>query len=416
MSCNIFKIYLDVDKKLVSREGKTGRILEASLHTPMAAEGKSRPALNLAIVLDRSGSMQGEKLEYVKQAASHVLDQLTEQDMVSLVVYDDSIQVLARSLQITNSNRFEMKRLLSGIRAGSMTNLGDGWLTGCKQIASSIRDGTINRTLLLTDGLANVGETDLEVLAQHAYELYKDSISTSTFGVGEGFNEHLLEAMANKGNGNFYYIAKPESITEIFLKEFNDLVGIAAQKVEIRIDLPSSVEWTVLGGWAAEYKDGHLNILVGDMLAGKTQEIYVKLEVPGDDKATELALTARVFGKDVSGGLLESQADLTFVYASQQDVEAAPVNQGLMERFSLVEMADLATESLKLEREGPREAAYVNLQDSVNRNRPNLPSAEAQKYEDMSRRMRTWMTEADRKSSHWKEYNIKRKKEHQEDS
>jgi Ca-activated chloride channel family protein len=245
----------------------------------------------------------------------------------------------------------------------------------------------INRTLLLTDGLANEGETDLEVLAQHAYELYKDSISTSTFGVGEGFNEHLLEAMANKGNGNFYYIAKPESIPEIFLKEFNDLVGIAARKVEIRIDLPSTVEWTVLGGWVSEYKDGHLNILVGDMLAGKTQEIYVKLEVPGDDKATELPLTARVFGKDISGGLLESQAGITFEYASQPDVEAAPVNQELMERFSLVEMADIATEAMKLEREGQREAAYDNLQVSINRNRPSLSPAEAQKYEDMSRRI-----------------------------
>jgi Ca-activated chloride channel family protein len=132
MSCNVFKIYLDVDKKLVSREGKTGRILEASLHTPLAAEGKARPALNLAIVLDRSGSMQGKKLESVKQAAGYVLDQLTEQDMVSLVVYDDSIQVLARSLQVTNSNRFEMKRLLAEIRAGNMTNLSGGWLMGCK--------------------------------------------------------------------------------------------------------------------------------------------------------------------------------------------------------------------------------------------------------------------------------------------
>jgi Ca-activated chloride channel family protein len=133
-----------------------------------------------------------------------------------------------------------------------MTNLRDGWLTGCKEIAATAQDGTINRTMLLTDGLANVGETDLEILAQHAFELYKDAVSTSTFGVGYGFNEQLLEAMANKGGGNYYFIERPDQIAQIFLKEFAELVGITARKVEIKLDLPSSVKWQVLGGRSSE--------------------------------------------------------------------------------------------------------------------------------------------------------------------
>ena len=96
MNQNLFGIQLNSDKNLISRKGKTDRILEIRVQAPVSSKENNRPSLNLAIVLDRSGSMQGEKLEYVKLAASHVLDQLKEQDLVALVVYDDSIQVLAR--------------------------------------------------------------------------------------------------------------------------------------------------------------------------------------------------------------------------------------------------------------------------------------------------------------------------------
>jgi Ca-activated chloride channel family protein len=411
MNKNLFGIQLNSDKNLISREVKTERILEIRVQAPVLSKENSRPSLNLALVLDRSGSMQGEKLEYVKQAACHVLDQLKEQDQVALVVYDNTIQVLAHNIQVTNGNRFELKRMVSGIEAGNMTNLAGGWLTGCKEIASSAREGTINRTMLLTDGLANVGETDLEVLSQHAFEIYKDSISTSTFGVGEGFNEHLLEAMANRGGGNFYFIPKPDQIPQIFLKEFNDLVGITARKVEIKLDLPISVEWKVLGGWSAEYKDGRLHIYAGDMLTGKTQDIYVRLQVSSDDKSDELALNAKANGQGETGEVLESQAKVIFQYADPKDVEAAPVNREVMERFSVVELADTATEALKLERQGERDRASQMVNENVNRNRLYISPSDAVHYQRASQRMKSGMTEADRKQTHYDVYNIKRQKE-----
>lgn len=411
MNQNLFNIQVNCDKNLISRAAKTERILEIRVQAPTVSRENSRPDLNLALVLDRSGSMMGEKLAYVKQAASHVLDQLKETDLVALVVYDDTIQVLAHNIHVTNGNRFELKQLISGIKAGNMTNLGGGWLTGCKEIASSAREGSINRTMLLTDGLANVGETDLEVLSQHAFEIYKDSISTSTFGVGEGFNEHLLEAMANTGGGNFYFIPQPGRIPEIFLHEFNELIGISARKVEIKLDLPSSVEWKVLGGWSAEYKDGRLHIYVGDMLSGKLQDIYIKLQVPAEDKTAELALNIKTFGQGEASAVLEDQAKVTLQYADPKDVEAAPLNHEVMERYSVVELADTATEALILERKGEREKASRMLNENIMRNRPYMSPQAAAAYQGRSDRMRTGMTEADRKQTHYDVYNLKRHKE-----
>ncbi len=407
-------IHLNSDKQLISKESATQRILEIRLQAPVSTNENNRPKINLALVLDRSGSMAGEKLEYVKEAARHVLDQLQGQDQVALVVYDDKILVLSRSINVTNGNRFELKQLISGIQAGNMTNLRDGWLTGCKEIAAAAQEGMINRTMLLTDGLANVGETDLEILAQHAFELYKDSVSTSTFGVGYGFNEHLLEAMANKGGGNFYFIERPDRIPQIFLKEFDELVGITARKVEIKLELPKSIEWRVLGGWSTEYKNGCLQIYVGDMLSAKTLDIYLRLHIPVDINPDDLVMTAKIFGQGEPGQVYEDQTKVEFQYADQKDVESTPENKELMERFSEVELAETAAEALKLERKGQRDDANRMLNQTINRNRLYISVKEAENYQGMSDRMKQGMTEADRKRSHSESYRLRRNKEKEE--
>jgi Ca-activated chloride channel family protein len=404
-------IQLNSDKQLISKDVFTQRILEIRVQAPASANENSRPKINLGIVLDRSGSMAGEKLEYVKEAARHVLDQLQAQDQIALVVFDNNVEVLSRSINVSNGNRFELKQLISKIDSGSMTNLRDGWLTGCKEIAATAQDGTINRTMLLTDGLANVGETDLEILAQHAFELYKDAVSTSTFGVGYGFNEQLLEAMANKGGGNYYFIERPDQIAQIFLKEFAELVGITARKVEIKLDLPSSVKWQVLGGWSSEYKKGSLHIYIGDMLSGKTQDIYIKLQIPAEVNKGELVMTAKVFGQGEPGQLYEDQTKVVLLYMEQKDVENAPVNKQLMERYSVVELAESAAEALKLERMGQRDEANRMLNENINRNRPYLSAKEANNYQGMSNRMKQGMTEADRKRSHDESYRTRRNTE-----
>ncbi len=413
MNTNTLNITLNSDKNLVSKDSNTQRILEIRAQSAKTQQAR-RPSLNLALVLDNSGSMEGDKLEYVKQAACYVLDRLDEQDQVAIVVYDDQVRVLAHSVPVTNSNRFELKRVITRIISGGGTNLADGWLFGCREVAQTARENTINRTLLLTDGQANVGCTDADILSQYAFDLYRDSIITSTFGVGIGFNEQLLEAMANKGGGNFYYIDTPGRIAEIFMKEFNQLVGLAARKVEVVLDIPVCISWQVLGGWQAEYKSGKLHIFVGDMLAAKTQDIYLKLDIPALT-SSELSLNGRIYGQGEPGQVVEAEASLVFQVASQSEVEAAAVNKAVMERFGMVELADEAAEALKLERQGLREAAERRLKASVNRNRPYIAMQTSRNYDDLSQRMKTGMDEADRKQTHYNNYRQRRSKEEGED-
>jgi Ca-activated chloride channel family protein len=403
-----FEFGLNTDQTIVAREVATRRILEISLKAPTAARLEQRPSLNLALVLDRSGSMAGEKLEYVKQAASHVLDLLQEQDQVALVAYDDEVNLLSPVTRVTNGNRAELKRRIALLRPGGSTNLGGGWLTGCQEVAAAAQNTTLNRALLLTDGLANVGMVDLEDLARHAREISRRGVSTSTFGVGRGFNEYLLEAMSNQGSGNFYYIETPSDIPGIFHREFDELAAVTVRDVEINLDFPAHLRLKVLGGWVAEFSEGRLHLSLGNLYSGQSQQIFIKFSTPPLNGASELKFNARIYGKDENNQLLEAQDEVVFNYADLKDVEAAPLNQALLERFASVDLADTATEALKLERRGENQRASAMLMQSLHENFAAMPAAEAAQYQHMSERIQRGMDEFDRKQSHFNSYNRKR--------
>ncbi len=198
------------------------------------------------------------------------------------------------------------------------------------------------------------------------------------------------------------------------MSSLRNLVGITARKVEIKLDLPPSIEWQVLGGWSTEYKNGSLHISVGDMLSGKTQDIYIKLQIPAEVNKGELVMTAKVFSQGEPGQLYGDQTKLVLQYADQTDVEAAHEDKELMERYSVIELAESAAEALKLERKGQRDEANRMLNENINRNRQYLSAKEANNYQGMSNRMKQGMTEADRKRSHDESYRTRRNKESEE--
>jgi hypothetical protein len=147
------------------------------------------------------------------------------------------------------------------------------------------------------------------------------------------------------------------------------------------------------------------------MLSGKTQDIYIKLQIPAEVNKGELVMTAKVFGQGEPGQLYEDQTKVVLLYMEQKDVENAPVNKQLMERYSVVELAESAAEALKLERMGQRDEANRMLNENINRNRPYLSAKEANNYQGMSNRMKQGMTEADRKRSHDESYRTRRNTE-----
>jgi Ca-activated chloride channel family protein len=408
-----FEIHTDLD--LVASEVPTQRVLELVVIPPSARTAASRPALNLALVIDRSGSMSGDKIDNVRRAAAHVLDLLNEQDQVAIVAYDDTINVLSPSQHVTPQARALLKSRIQDLLPGNMTNLCGGWLSGCEEIAKAANaaGGQLNRALLLTDGLANVGITDLEEIGQHAGQLLNKGIATSTFGVGLDFNEHLLEHMANQGGGRFYFIADPHAIPSIFVQEFRELAAVTAQAVEVTLEIPAQVDAKVLGSWRSEQSGQTLRLWLGDIPAGQRREVYVRLLIPPQgvqNGQAELPVTAQVSARGEQGEALAASAQVTFQYAPRVQVAAAPVRQEVMQRFSQVEMADSATEALKLERAGQREQASQLIGQNLAAAAPYLPKQDQAEYQQLSERMLHGLNEKARKTSHQQAYAAKQRR------
>jgi Ca-activated chloride channel homolog len=414
-----FEMHSDLD--LVASEVPTQRVIELVVVPPSARAAVARPALNLALVIDRSGSMAGDKLDNVRRAAAHVLDLLQEQDQVAIVAYDDTINLLAPSQHVTVQARARLKSLIQELMPGNMTNLCGGWLCGCEEVArvaspGAVVGGQLNRVLLLTDGLANVGITGLEEIGLHASQLLNRGIATSTFGVGLDFNEHLLEHMANQGGGRFYFIADPHAIPSIFVQEFRELAAVTAQAVEVTLEIPAQVDAKVLGSWRSEQNGQSLRLWLGDIPSGQRREVYVRLLLPpqGGTPQTsqvELVINGQASARGEQGLPLSASAQVTFKYAPRVQVAAAPQRQELMQRYSQVEMADAATEALKLERAGHRQEASQLIGQNLAAAAPYLPPAEQAHYDQLSERMLHGLDEKSRKTSHQQAYASKRRLE-----
>jgi Ca-activated chloride channel family protein len=219
-------------------------------------EAHPRPPLNLALVIDRSGSMSGEKLSYARKAARFLAGELTERDRLAIVTFDDEVQVLVPSQPVRNPQLFI--NAINTIRSGGTTALFDGWLAGAMQVANHLDQAALNRVMLLSDGGANVGVVDSSEIAGKVAGLSQRGISTSAFGLGSGFDEDLMGAMAGAGDGTLAQIESPAQLADLYASELDGLAQTLGKKVSLGIrakrdvqllDVINDFKLTIAGNW-----------------------------------------------------------------------------------------------------------------------------------------------------------------------
>jgi Ca-activated chloride channel family protein len=192
-----------------------------------------RPPINIALVLDRSGSMAGMPLDAAKDAAARFAAFLTPADRLSVVVFDDAVRTIFGPAPAGTP---AAAVAIAGVSAGGSTNLSGGWLKGARLVGEGLVEGT-NRVVLLTDGQANVGIVEPHKLLGLARDGAGRRVSTTCIGFGPGFNEDLLEPMAREGGGNYWYVESADQMAGIFEGEIEGLVALAAQNVEVEVRL-----------------------------------------------------------------------------------------------------------------------------------------------------------------------------------
>ena len=255
-----------------------------------AAQPAERTPLEVALVLDRSGSMAGPKLETAKESAAYLVRRMGGGDRLALITYDDEAELVS---SLGGMEKDELLEMVEGITPGGGTNLSGGWLKGVEALlvspstdeepaaAPSARE-PIRRVLLLTDGQANVGIMDADTLVCMSGNAAGDGIATTTIGFGQDFDEDLLTGMAEAGRGHAYYVADPDRSPGVFADEFEGLVSLVAQNVAVEIHPSEHVATVgVVNGYPQVSVPGGVQVQLGDAHAEERRRVVFELTVPG---------------------------------------------------------------------------------------------------------------------------------------
>lgn len=215
------------------------------------------------------------KIEQAKIAAIKAVEKLKSGDFISIVCFEDKVELLVEATKINSKNKKQIIDKIKEIKVRGSTNLHDGWLKSATEVAKNMSEKYINRVIVLTDGQTNIGVTNPKEIENNVFKLYKKSISTTCMGIGEVFNEKLLEAMSNSGGGNFYFIEKNEDLETMFNDEFSGLSNIVATDVKLKFIANEGIMKQQLNSFVE--KDGEF--LLNNILNEKTLEILFEFNV-----------------------------------------------------------------------------------------------------------------------------------------
>ena len=240
--------------------------------------------IDFVVVLDRSGSMQGVKLEYARQSLQHLLSGLTDRDRFALFSYSDAVQSHCDLLPVNDLNRGRMQSAVNAVYSGGATNLGDGLRAGIDLLAAAVRPGHPGRVILISDGLANRGVTDPAALGRIAAVAAGKEFAVSTVGVGTDFNEFLMTKIADRGAGSYYYLENPSAFAEMFQKEFLAAKSAAATGIAVRIPLPAGVRLVDAAGYPVTVSSGTAVFYPGSLRSGQTRRMFLTFQIPTDQE------------------------------------------------------------------------------------------------------------------------------------
>jgi Ca-activated chloride channel family protein len=378
---------VEPERRLI-RPSFSHRHLVFGINVAPAPAAIDRTPVSIALVLDRSGSMQGEKLATACWAVRRVVDALDERDRIAVVVFDSEIDLVQPAAPVTPSVKQHVHHALAGLLARSSTALRDGWLTGCEAIAANDvpRRGGGAHCFLLTDGQANVGEQDPEKIASQAAGVHMTGgVSTSTFGIGPDYNEALLGPMAVGGGGQFHHLRSAADIIATFEGELGDLFASAATNVRLEIEAPAGCGFEVVSLYRSEQQSTEkklsLSVDIGNLAWGTERPLVVRVAFPKHGSVDQLSVRSRLTWA-VSGEQFATDWYSTpFTYASDAACKAEAHNPSLLRTIGLQHASKAKVEAATLNGRGELTKASDQLKRVAKRireyegNDPELKSS-----------------------------------------
>ncbi len=346
-----------------------------------------RAPVAVAIVMDRSGSMAGDKIAKTREAAKAIVSRLSPRDRVTLVSYATDYSVDLPLTAVTDSNRAYVLGVIDEVLDGGGTNLSGGLEAGLGQLEGVAREGFIARVVLMSDGNANQGITDLPTLNRRARRARDAGVTISSLGIGVDFNEDLMSGIAESAGGAYYYAKNGTDVASALNREFESLAALAARQVEVSLTLAPGTRIAEVYGYETEVRDGRTVILVGDMRDGEQRQAVLRLMVSGTSSDEQAVSGVRLSYGTVDLGMQTFVAALSARVVSDASQLEDGVRNDVLEAAYAAMAASERTRAARAFESGDRSKAKVTLQKQLTDTRKAAARLGSQALMDQAERI-----------------------------
>ena len=364
LSAATVELELSVSNPFLLADQEQSIFLKVGLTGSDLGEERRTPA-NVSIVLDRSGSMDGEKMARAKEAASIAISMLDDRDIVSIVTYSDTVSVLVPATRV--SDRGYIQRRIESVFADGSTALFAGVSKGADEVSKFLERNSVNRVILLSDGLANIGPDSPRALGSLGESLKKSGISVTTIGLGLGYNEDLMVQLAQQSDGNHAFVENYNDLTRIFRYEFQDILSVVAQDVEIEIICPDGVVPIRILGREAEIIGNKVYTTINQLYSNQEKYLLVELTVPPNQAGSRMNIADVTINyadmKSKKSDQLSGRTSVEFT-RSEETVEESVDKETVIDAVKQIS-AQVSEEAIKLRDEGKVEEAQVLLLENT---------------------------------------------------
>lgn len=302
------------------------------------------------------------KLEQAKKVAIAAINKMQDGDIVSITAFDDKVYTVVSATKLNSSKRVEIIQKITTLKCGGSTNLHGGWLASATEVAKNISKESINRVLILTDGQTNHGVVNPNEIIANVTSLYEKNISTTTFGIGEQFNEDLLQGMSNAGNGNFYYVDDDSKLEQMFMEEFSGFSNIIATDVKLDLSKLNVQKFEQLNQYVD--KDGILQMPNISSVTKQTLLLKLFIDIPKNSKTFAIGKVTLNY-MDINGNNCVNEVEIKANVVSEKQWEESPFQEEVKIQETLLVIANNKTSATKALDTGDYETAKSLLAGSV---------------------------------------------------